>query len=181
MKLDHRKGRRQALFWQHPKLYMQRPWKWSSQPQYPPPPKQHYSPKNPDSRSHWQDKGRLTRLLPRYPLYLRTEEKSNSKATPTSLRTRRGIYSMKKLHLPPDNTITLFGGLTESQNRVKICYNTSCAADEYTKSITGSIIPFHLYLILPGSFILHPFSLLLYKYFTQNTIEKLKQTSITAE
>ena len=52
---------------------------------------------------------------------------------------------------------------------------------KHPKYITGSLLPFHAYLILPGPFILHTPPIFYYKYFTQNTITKLNQTSITRE
>ena len=88
---------------------------------------------------------------------------------------------MRKTHLSLDNTITLCGDLTEGPNGRKLCHNPYSTAAKHPKSISVSFLPFHAYLILPGSFILHPFPLFCYYDFSQENINKPKQTPVMAE
>ena len=148
-------------------------------PQDPTTTKQHSTPKNKYNGSHQQDRGKLLRIWLPYTLHLRLE-KTNYPENPTSLITRTIISIMRNIYLSPDNTVNLCGGIPEGPHWSKICYNPSCAAVNHPKSITDSLLPFHAYLMLPGSFVIHPLPLLCYKDFTQNTITKVNQTFITA-
>ena len=142
-------------------------WIKTSQPQDPAPPKQHSDPKNKDSGSHQQDRGRVLFIwLPHTLLYLRPEGKK-SPATPTSLKTRRQISIIIKIYISPDHTSTLYGGLTKVPNGGKLYYNPSYAVSKHPKSITGSLLQFHASFMLPGSFILHSSPIFCYKYFTK--------------
>ena len=96
-------------------------------------------------------------------------------------RTRRGRAYKRKIYLSPDDTSNLYGGIIEGLNGGKLFHNPSCMATKHPTSITGSLPPFHNYLTLPGSFIIHPSPLFFYKYFSLDTIKKLKLTTITPQ
>ena len=115
------------------------------------------------------------------PFSPQTKEKGNPPLSINSPITRIGRDSTRKLYLSPDYTINLCGGLNEGLNGGKLCHNPSCMATKHPTSITVSLPPFHAYLNLPGSFILHPLPLLCYKDISLENIKKLKLTTITPQ
>ena len=82
------------------------------------------------------------------------------------------------LYIYPVNTSTLCGGLKEGKNGSKIFYTYSFSKVKHPKVITGSLLPFRIYLIPPGSFTLCLFPLFLYEDLSEYTITKLNQISI---
>ena len=107
--------------------------------------------------------------------------KSKSPSTITPPRIRRGKDTTINIYLSPDDTSTLCGGFTAGLNEGKLCHNPSRMSTKHPSTVAGYLLPFHAYLTLPGSFIIHPFPLFCYKYLSQDTIKKLKLASITAQ
>ena len=114
----------------------------------------------------------------RTPISPDKNKKRNSNFSQNNKRIRA---TTRNIYLSPDDTGTLCRGLTEGLNGGKLCHNLSCMTTKHPSAATGSLLPFRAYLTLPGSFILHPFPLLCYKDFSQEIIEKMKLTSITAQ
>ena len=103
---------------------------------------------------------------------------NNYPATANMQIPRRGGTIMRRMYLSTSDTSTKRVGLTYIQNGRKLCHARSCTEVKHPNSIVGSLIPFHPYLTLPGSHIIHPFPLFRYKGFTEETIAKLNQLSI---
>ena len=62
-----------------------------------------------------------------------------------------------------------------------MCHAKNCSAVKHPSSVPGKLLPFHAYLVLPGSHILHPLPLFNYKYLSEPTLLKLLDTYITIE
>ena len=160
MQVDIRNVRGEAAHVKHTNLHLCHPRRWPRQTQDPTSPSQYATPLKNYRGSYWQNRSRLLRLRLPHSSISSPKEKSNSPATPTSLITIRGITTTKKLYLSSEYTSTLCGGLTEGLNWDNICHNPSCMATKHPSAVTGSLLPFHAYLILTGSYILRPFPLL---------------------
>ena len=71
------------------------------------------------------------------------QKEKNYPETPTPLITRRGRATTKNLYLSPEDTITLFGGLTEGINGSKLYHNLSCMKTKHPSAVTISLLPLH--------------------------------------
>ena len=71
------------------------------------------------------------------------QKEKNYPETPTPLITRRGRATTKNLYLSPEDTSTLFGGLTEGINGSKLYHNTSCMKTKHPSAVTISLLPLH--------------------------------------
>ena len=86
---------------------------------------------------------------------------------------------MRKMFFAPAEPSPLCNGLTEGQNRGKLCTNRECGVSKHTKNLFVALLTNHAYLTLPGSGLIHPFPVFKYKVFATDTITKLKETSLT--
>ena len=98
-----------------------------------------------------------------------------------SNKTRLGRSNMWRVYLSPPNISQICGGLTLGKKGAKLCHAKNCTALKHPSSVPNCSLPYHSYLVLPGSHILHPLPLFNYKDFSEATLQKLLDASITID
>ena len=94
---------------------------------------------------------------------------------------RRGRTNIRIIDLSTSETSTLCKGITYGKANGKLCHMKAYTSIKHPKEIMGSLLPWHDYLILPGSHIVHPFLLFCYICFSDGTIQNLQQNLVSLE
>ena len=95
----------------------------------------------------------------------------------------RNIRNEKKLHEETIPLAKLFVLVMQRSSGMSkwggVCLEISCGVAKHSRHKTGSLLPEHVYLSLPGENILHPFPIFYYRGFSQDTIDKLAKPSMS--